>query len=127
MGRPLLLEQVLVKHRTLRVYLENAGYPFLDEMLSLFFQYPDQVSADVSTLIRIVPSDELYRYVRTLVEAGYDDRLMFGSDQGVWPQTIGVSIEIMEAAPFLTEDQKQAFFCGNAARFLQLDDAVCVG
>ncbi len=127
MGLPLLLEDVLVKHPTLRVYLENAGYPFLDQMIALFFQYPDRVYADISTLIRIVPSDELYRYVRTLVEAGYGDRLMFGSDQGVWPQTIGVSIEIMEAAPFLTEDQKQAFFCGNAARFLRFDDAVCTG
>lgn len=64
---------------------------------------------------------------RTLVEAGFGDRLMFGSDQVVWPQTIGVSIEIMEAAPFLTEDQKQAFFCGNAARFLGLDASVCSG
>ena len=127
MGQPLLLEDVLVQHPTMRMYLENAGYPFLDQMIALFFQYPDRVYADISTLIRIVPSDELYRYVRTLVEAGYGDRLMFGSDQGVWPQTIGVSIEIMEAASFLTEDQKQAFFCGNAARFLQLDDAVCNG
>ncbi len=29
---------------------------------------------------------------------------MFGSDQVVWPQVIGLEIEIVEEAPFLVEE-----------------------
>lgn len=34
LGLPLLLEEVVVKHPRLRLYFENARYPFLDSALS---------------------------------------------------------------------------------------------
>ena len=90
-------------------------------MLALFFQYPERVYADVSALIRIVPRAEFYRYLEVLVNAGFGGRIMFGSDQVVWPQTIGVSIQILEEAPFLSEAQKRDIFYSNAVRFFRLD------
>ena len=47
-------------------------------------------------------------------------RIMFGSDEIVWPQTIKVAI--FEAAEFLTPEQKRDIFYNNAVRFLRLDE-----
>lgn len=59
---------------------------------------------------------EQRRYLRGLVEAGHTDRIMFGSDQMVWPEFIGYYVRAIENAEFLTEKQKQAIFYNNAAR-----------
>ena len=36
----------------------------------------------------VEPRPAFYRYLRGIVEAGYGDRVMFGSDQMVWPGLI---------------------------------------
>ena len=54
--------------------------------------------------------------------AGYGQRLMYGSDQMAWPDAIGMSIERIEKAPFLSEAQKQDIFYNNAARFYGLKE-----
>ena len=64
-----------------------------------------------------------YRFLRGIVEAGYGDRVMFGSDQMVWPRLIDAAVESLEKAPFLTAAQKRDIFYNNAARFLRLSDA----
>ena len=121
LGRPLLLEDVVVRHPKLRLYFENAGYPFLDEAITLMTQYP-QVYADVSTITWIIPRSAFHRYFRALMEAGLGKRLMFGSDQMEWPETIGLGIEAIDAADFLSDDQKRDIFYNNAVRFLRLDE-----
>jgi hypothetical protein len=45
---------------------------------------------------------------------------MFGSDQMWWPETIGMAIEAIESAEFLTAEQKRDIFYNNAVRFLRL-------
>ncbi len=90
LGHPLMLEPVIKRHPRLRLYVENAGYPFADEMTALMIQYP-QVYADVSTITWIIPRDAFHDYLRTLVRAGLSQRLMFGSDQIIWPETIETS------------------------------------
>jgi hypothetical protein len=42
-----------------------------------------------------------------LVEAGFSKRIMYGSDQMQWPQSIGPSIEAIELAPFLTRAEER--------------------
>ena len=123
LGRPLLLEDVVVRHPKLRIYFENAGYPFLDEAIALMTQYP-QVYADLSTITWIIPISAFHRYLRGLMDAGLGKRLMFGSDQMEWPETIGLAIEAVERADFLTADQKRDIFYNNAVRFLRLDGSV---
>jgi len=39
-----------------------------------------------------LPRAEFHRYVRTIVEAGFGDRVLFGSDQMVWPAALEVAI-----------------------------------
>lgn len=72
-----------------------------------------------------VPPAEFYAYLRRLVDAGFGRRIMFGSDQMVWPDAIGLAVQRLEGADFLTEDQKQDIFCRNAARFLRLEPSPC--
>ena len=54
--------------------------------------------------------------------AGFGKRVMFGSDQMVWPETIERVIAKIEAAPFLDERQRLDILYDNAARFLRLGD-----
>ena len=56
------------------------------------------------------------------MEAGLGKRLMFGSDQMWWPETIDLAIDAIESAPFLTEEHRRDIFYNNAARFLRLSD-----
>lgn len=118
-GRPLLLEEVLVRHPKLRIYVENAGYPYLNEMIAMMYQYP-QLYADLSTITWVIPREAFHDYLRALVRAGLGKRLMFGTDQMRWPEKIGEAVEAIEAADFLSDEQKRDIFYNNAARFLRV-------
>jgi uncharacterized protein len=120
-GSPLLLEEVLVRHPKLRIFVENSGFPYLDEVIAMMYQY-SQLYGDLSTISWIIPRAAFYQYVEALVKAGLGKRLMFGSDQMRWPEMIGEAIEAIEQAPFLTEEQKRDILYNNAARFLRLSE-----
>jgi predicted TIM-barrel fold metal-dependent hydrolase len=119
-GEPLLLEDVLTRHPKLRLYVENAGYPFTDQMIAMLYQYP-QLHADLSTVTWLIPREAFHDHVRRLVRAGFINRLMFGSDQMAWPETIGMAVDAIESADFLSPDQKCDIFFNNAVRFFRLD------
>ncbi len=115
----LTLEEVLVRHPRLRVYIMHAGYPMLDDLLALLFSHP-QVYVEVSMLANVEPRPAFYRFLKAIVDGGYGERVMFGSDQMVWAGLIEPAIEAIEKAPFLTRPQKRDIFYHNAARFLRL-------
>ncbi len=121
LSNPLLLEEVLIRHPKLRLYVMHAGWPMLDEMVHLLYSHP-QVYVDIAVLNWHIPRNEFYSYLRRLVEAGFAKRIMFGSDQMVWPDSIALAIETTESVPFLTEQQKRDIFYNNAARFLRLEE-----
>jgi uncharacterized protein len=118
---PLLLEPVLRRHPKLRLYVMHAGWPMLDEMIAMMYVHP-QLYVDVSVLDHAFPPEEFYRYLKALVTAGFGKRVLFGSDQMVWPGAIEVAIARIESAPFLTAEQKRDIFYNNAARFLRLSE-----
>ncbi|MEP7380938.1 MAG: amidohydrolase family protein [Gemmatimonadota bacterium] len=122
LGNPLLLEDVLVKYPGLRVDVMHAGYPFLEETKALLTIYPD-VYVDVGVLNWAIPRAEFHAYLKGLVDAGFANRVMFGSDQMVWPEAIGLAIDGINSAAFLTAAQKRGIFYDNAARFLRLTPA----
>lgn len=129
LGNPLLIEEALVRHPRLRLYLMHAGYPFVEETIALLHAHP-QVYADLSVINWILDREEFHQFLRRLMLHASDGcelpkRLMFGSDQMIWPEAIGMAIEGIESARFLTEEQKRDIFCRNAARFLRLDPAIC--
>ena len=118
---PLSLEEPLTRHPRLRVYVMHAGWPMLDDMLAMLYAHP-HLYVDVGVIVYVLPRAEFYRYLQRLVEAGFGRRVMFGSDQMIWPQAIEKAIESIENAPFLSEQQKRDIFYNNAARFLRLDN-----
>jgi hypothetical protein len=120
-GNPLLLEDALVRHPKLRIAVMHAGWPMLDEMLYVLYQHP-QVYAEIGLLHHapFVPRAEFYAYLRRLVDAGFGQRILFGSDS-----PIGTGIDAVLEADFLSDQQKRDILCNNAARFLRLDEATC--
>ena len=118
----LTLEEVLVRHPRLRVYVMHAGYPMLEDLQALLFTHP-QVYVELSMAVNVEARPAFYRFLRGLVEAGYGDRVMFGSDQMVWPGLIDAAVRSIQDAPFLTAAQKRDIFYNNAARFLRLTEA----
>ncbi|MGH7539821.1 MAG: amidohydrolase family protein [Gemmatimonadota bacterium] len=118
---PLLLEEALLRHPRLRVYVMHAGWPMLDDLLALLWAHP-QLYVGIGVIDWALPRKEFYRTLRTLVEAGFGKRIMYGSDQMVWPGMIERSIGAVEDAPFLTEEQVRDILYRNAVRFFRLDD-----
>ena len=119
---PLALEPVLLRHPHLRLYAMHAGWPKLDEVLAMLWAHP-QLYVDVGVIDYVLPRAEFYRYLKVVVEAGFGERVLFGSDQMVWPQAIEAAIGSIEAAPFLSKKQKRDILYNNAARFLRVDPA----
>jgi uncharacterized protein len=115
----LTLEDVLVKHPKLRLYVMHAGYPMLEDLLALLFTHP-QVYVELSMADNVETRPAFHRFLRGIVEAGYGDRVMFGSDNMVWPGLIDAGIASIQQAPFLTAAQKRDILYNNAARFLRL-------
>jgi predicted TIM-barrel fold metal-dependent hydrolase len=122
LGDPLQLEAVLVRHPKLRVSVMHAGYPLAERMRALMFSYP-QVYADIGGIVYTEPKASFHSFLRELVEAGYGDRILFGSDQMIWPGVIDAAVATIQEATYLDEEQKRNIFYNNAARFLRLDEA----
>jgi predicted TIM-barrel fold metal-dependent hydrolase len=118
---PLLLEDVLIAHPRLRLYVMHAGWPFGEHMIALLAAHP-QVYVDVGVICWVRPRAEFHAYLEKLVVAGYGKRIMFGSDAMIWPEAIGAGIEGITSAPFLSPSQKADILYNNAARFFRLPE-----
>ena len=92
----------------------------LQEMIHLLYCHP-QVYVDTGVIDWVLPKEEFYTYLRRIVNAGFGNRVMFGSDEMIWPQAIPRAIEAIETADILSEDLKRDILFRNAARFLRLD------
>ncbi len=120
-GRPLDLEPLLRRHPKLRLYVMHYGSPLVEEMIALLYSHPS-LYVDVAQNNWGFPRAHFYRQLQQLVDAGFGKRILFGSDQMIWPETIPIAIETIEQAPFLTEEQKRDILYNNAARFLRLSE-----
>jgi predicted TIM-barrel fold metal-dependent hydrolase len=118
---PLTLEEVLVTHPKLRVYVMHAGFPMLDDMLAVLYAHP-QVHVDTGVIVYTQPRPAFYRYLQAIVDAGFSNRVMFGSDQMVWPGVLERAISVIDEAPFLSTEQKRDILYNNAARFLRVSN-----
>jgi predicted TIM-barrel fold metal-dependent hydrolase len=119
LSNPLLLEDVLARHPRLRIYVMHAGWPMQQEMLGLMFAYP-QVYVDFGAIDWAAPVTIYHDYLKKFIDAGFSKRILFGTDQMVWPDAISIAIENVLNAKFLTEDQKKDILFRNAERFLKI-------
>lgn len=121
LGNPALLEPVLRRHPHLRISLAHIGQPsFIDQAIALMKAHPN-VYGDLSVVNAQAPMAGYEVGVRRFRDAGLLDRLMFGSDNNDFAKIIART----DALTFLSEAERRAIYCGNAARFLRLDPRVC--
>jgi len=124
-GNPVHLDEVLAHNPGLRLYLMHMGDIWQESTLAILHMYP-QVYIDLATMdwgaIPAIPREQFRDMLRRLIQAGFGKRIMFGSDQMVWPELIGQAIDEIESVPFLTAEQKHDIFYNNAARFLGLPE-----
>ena len=121
-GNPIHMNEIIAMYPNLRLYLMHAGYPFLDNTIAIMKVYK-HVYADLSRMnwssaTRVA----FHKYLQALVEAGLGKQLMFGSDGSGYPEAIGLAIDGIKSADFLTEEQKRDIFYNNAVRFLGLTE-----
>lgn len=117
-GNPLLLEPVLKRHPALRLYACHMGRPFVEEMMAIMQVY-SRVYVDISG----VNTDDGFReYILRFIRHGFGRRLMFGSDQMIWPGNIDRAVRRVLTANYLSEAQKRDILFNNAARFLRIDE-----
>ena len=122
-GDPLVLEDVLVKYPNLKIYLMHAGEFYYEHALSLMLAHR-QVYAGLGAVLWVVEAPKHYGglFLLRAKEFGLLDRVMFGSDQMVWPQGIEASLEQLNSFDFLTDEDKRDVLYNNAARFLDLSE-----
>ena len=116
-ANPLQLEDALVKFPNLKLYIMHGGWPYIEDLKALMYAHPN-VYVDISVLNWILPQEELNNYLKSLINAGFGNRILFGTDQMVWPDTIDDAVESVNSAHFLTIKQKEDIFYNNAAIFL---------
>ena len=114
----LLLEDVLVRHPKLRLWAMHAGWPLADDAIAALYAHP-QLYVDVGVISYVLPRKAFYEYLQRLVDAGFENRIMFGSDQMVWPEAVSAAIDSIQEAPFLTKEQKRDILYNNPARILR--------
>ena len=119
LGNPGLVEEALNRYPKLRLNLMHAGWPYLDDTISILFHYP-QVNADLGAIDWLLPRKEFHAYLYALMRPGFGKRLMFGTDQVYWPEAMGMAVAAVDAAPFLSPGEKRDIFHDNAMRFYKL-------
>ena len=114
MGDPILMKKSLTMFPNLRVWLMHAGAPYLNGTLAILTDYPN-VFVDISVISNpdIVKTKDFHSYMKSLIDPGFEDRLMFGSDNDDLTKLISAINEL----EFLSTQQKEKIFYKNAARF----------
>lgn len=118
---PFYLEDVLIKHPKLRLYVMHAGYPMIDEMIAMMDAFP-QLYVGIAAIDWLFGKEEFYHYLKRLVDAGFEKRILYGSDEMNWPRGIELSIKNVQNVPFLSESQKRDILYNNAVRFFKFEN-----
>ena len=123
LGDPFLIEDVLVKYPKLKLYLMHAGENFYENTLRMMDGYPN-LYADLGVELWLHPLTKDYgtKFLKSAKEYGFLDRVMFGSDQMVWPEAITSSIDFLNSMDFLTKVEKEMILYKNAKKFLGINN-----
>ena len=116
LGSPLLLEKMFEQFPQLRVWIMHGGDQYYQETVTLMQQHK-QVYADISVISNpdIMPAAQFTKIMKTFIDAGLEDRLMFGTDNG----NVEKIVAVIHALDFLSKEQKDKIFYRNAERFFE--------
>jgi uncharacterized protein len=116
MGNSLLLKEALAKFPKQRVWFMHGGGSFVKECIEMMKICPG-LYADVSVLNNpnIIPAKDFTTVIKEFIDAGLEDRLMFGSDNA----DIKKCINSVEQLTYLSVKQKEKIFHFNAETFFK--------
>ena len=116
MGNPELLRVTLLKFPRLRIWLMHAGDPFWQEAIVIMKEFPN-VYTDISVIDNpeIVSAEDFKEIMKALIDAGLEDRIMFGSDNA----SLSTTITSVHNLHFLSPEQKEKIFYKNAQAFFK--------
>ena len=117
LGDPLLLQDIVVKWPRLKVVIMHMGWPFFDHALYMPYAYRN-VYLDTGVVDWILGAEVFDRMLREAVDTAGSDRILFGSDQMVFPQMIKPAVARVRNAPYLTPTAKRNILWENATRLL---------
>ena len=124
-GDPSAFEEVLVRHPRMKLIILHAGWPFLDDTVALLHSYP-HVYVDLGAVDWAEPRPGFDQYLQQLLIYGFGKRILFGSDQMVWPEGTAQAIARFRSSPYLTTEQRRDIFFDNAVRLFGWSDlAAC--
>ncbi len=111
LGNPLLLEKMLTDFPQLKVWIMHGGDQYYKETISVMTRHK-RVYTDISVISNpeIVEPESFAGIMKVFIEAGLEDRLMFGTDNG----NIQKVIAAIEGLGFLSKEQKKKIFYQNA-------------
>ena len=114
LGNPALLRKLLTDFPNLKIWIMHGGDQYFREAIELMKANP-QVYADISVLCNpeIVPADRFTSTMQAFLDAGLENRLLFGSDNA----PIEKAIHAVDGLLMLTDQQKQKIFFKNAEVF----------
>lgn len=114
MGDPALLEEILEKHKGLKLWIMHVGAPYSASTIAILKKHP-QVCADISVIANpdLFDQGTFRSYMKQLVDNGLENQLMFGSDNG----DLVKMIQAVNDLDFLTLRQKEKIFLTNAQFF----------
>jgi len=119
LGDPLLLQDVVIRFPKLKIVIMHMGWPFFDHALYMLYAYPN-VFVDVAVVDWILGKGLFQRMLREAIDTVGNERILFGSDQMVWPQVITPAVAAIRDAKFLSEADKRHILWGNAAALFGL-------
>lgn len=114
------LEEVILRHPKIRIVLQHMGYPMGDATLALMGAYSN-IYLDTGATDWLVARPAFHSYLRKFVDAGYGDRIMFGSDAMTWPDAIPLAIQGIQTSN-LSPSEKRDILYRNARRFFRWTD-----
>lgn len=121
-GDPYTAEEILVRYPKLKICLMHSGISYYEHTLEIMKTYP-QVYTDLGVILwyDTYEKDIAEAFLRKAKRYGFIDRVLFGSDQMVWPHAIEKSIKQLDSYDFLTPEDKRDIFYNTAIQFLDID------
>lgn len=116
LGDPSLLKPLLLQFPNLKLWVMHAGDQYYLQTIRLMKEFPS-VYVDLSVISNpaIIPVDTFILIIKSFIDAGLEDRLMFGTDNA----DIEKVIQNFENISFLTDHQLQKIYYINAERFFE--------
>jgi predicted TIM-barrel fold metal-dependent hydrolase len=114
LGHPTLLKRMLKDFPSLKIWIMHAGDRHYKETIQMMKE-DARIYTDISVISNpdIVPPQAFAAGLKEFIEAGLEDRIMFGSDNGDINKTVKNVLDL----EFLSDQQKEKILYRNAEKF----------